>query len=170
MNSNDKTEMPGAGSKAAGSRFFPVFIDLSEKKIIVVGGGTIAERRVKTLLDFAGSILVISPSATDLLRRLSDEGRIEWKQTAYDRGLIQDADMVLACTDDEKVNGDIHAACRCLGIPVNCSNDRHRCDFYFPGIVRKDNVVIGITASGTDHRRAKEVRQLVEKALGEEKE
>ena len=168
MDRNNRQEMPAEGSQAAGSRYFPVFIDLSQKKIVVIGGGRIAGRRVKTLLDFAGEIQVVAPSVTEELKGLADAGLVTWLKQPYERGLIQDADMVLACTDDPGVNQDVYAACKCLGIPVNCADDKRKCDFYFPGVVRQDSLVIGITASGEDHRRARKVREMVEEAVRKE--
>ena len=82
--------------------------------------------------------------------------------------IIENADLVLACTDDPELNGEIYSVCKCLGIPVNVCSDRRKCDFYFPGIVARDNVVIGVTAGGTDHRKAREVREKIERLLEEE--
>ena len=56
--------------------YFPMFVDISEMKIIVVGGGTIATRRIKTLLQFASDITVIAPDVTDSLKLLETEGKI----------------------------------------------------------------------------------------------
>ena len=91
-----------------------------------------------------------------------------WKQEAYTREALRYADLVLACTDDPELNGEIYSVCKCLGIPVNVCSDRRKCDFYFPGIVARDNVVIGVTAGGTDHRKAREVREKIERLLEEE--
>ncbi len=63
--------------------YFPLFIDISQKSIVVVGGGRIAERRVKTLLQFAEDIQVISPKLTEELRCLAESRRIEWIQKRY---------------------------------------------------------------------------------------
>ena len=139
------------------SSYFPMFIDLSGKKIAVVGGGKIALRRIRTLLQFGGKLTVVSPEALPELEALAEEGRIVWIREAYRRELILDADMVLACTDNPAVNDEIYGVCRCLGIPVNVCSDRRKCDFYFPGVVKKENVVVGVTAGGTDHRKAREV-------------
>ena len=147
------------------NKYFPLFVDLSEKQIVVIGAGNIASRRVRTLLSFADHITVVSPDATEEIAKLDAEGRIHWIKENYSRERLADADLVLACTDHPEINSDIHAACKCLGIPVNLCNDRTRCDFYFPGIVEKDNVVVGITASGSDHHLARQVREIISSAL-----
>ncbi len=146
-------------------KYFPVFIDLSDKKIVVVGAGKIGSRRIQTLADFTEHLTVIAEEASPEVEKLADEGRITWKQQSYERELILDADLVLACTDDPELNSGIYSVCKCLGIQVNVCSDKNKCDFYFPGVVHMDNVVVGITASGEDHHQAKVVREKIEKAL-----
>ena len=81
-------------------KYFPLFMDLNSKKVMVVGGGTIAERRIRTLLDFVEEIWVIAPEISDGIRDLKEQGRIFWKKKRYEREDIYDADLVLAATDD----------------------------------------------------------------------
>lgn len=155
-------------STSQGKPFFPVFLDLSEKKVAVVGGGSIAERRILTLSGFVGSITVIAPEVTDAIRRITSDTQqapVTWIAKSYERTDIMDADLVLACTDDPDLNNDIYVACKCLGIMVNDCSDKNKCDFYFPSVVQKDGIVVGINAGGTDHHRVKAVRQRVEEAL-----
>jgi precorrin-2 dehydrogenase/sirohydrochlorin ferrochelatase len=123
---------------------FPVFLDLSEKKVVVIGGGDLAQKRVSSLLDFAGAIQVISPSVTKELEELAEKGRIGWLRQEYERDRILDADLVLACTDDPAVNNDAYVACKCLGILVNNCSDAKKCDFYFPEVLHRDRLVVGI--------------------------
>lgn len=78
---------------------------------------------------------------------------------------IYDADMVIAATNDSQINTDIYNVCKCTGITVNVCSDKHKCDFYFPGIARKENVVIGVTASGDNHRAARETVEKIRKIL-----
>ena len=150
------------------SRQFPVFVDISNKKIYVYGAGTIASRRVKTLLDFSPCLTVTAPEASGLIRKASEEGKLVWRQGEYEPGGIPaDAFMVLAATDDASVNEAVFRECREKGIPVNVCSDRGLCDFQFPGIALKGDVVIGINAGGSNHRLAKtwtdRIRKEVEK-------
>ena len=73
--------------------------------------------------------------------------------------------MVIAATNDWKLNDEIYRVCKEEGIYVNVADDKSKCDFYFPGIYMKDEVVIGITASGLDHSRAKKVRLAIQEAM-----
>lgn len=141
--------------------YFPLFVDLSDKKIVVAGGGTIAERRVKTLLPFSESMTVIAPSCTKELQRLEEKGLILLRKRSVEAADFAGADMVLAATDDNMVNDEIYRLCKDAGILVNVCSDRKKCDFYFPGVVQKENIVVGVTASGANHRMAKQVREAI---------
>ena len=67
------------------SKYFPVFIDLSEKKIMVIGGGTIGARRIRTLLPFCGQLTVVAPKVQPEVEQLAEEGRLEWIREPYNR-------------------------------------------------------------------------------------
>ena len=159
--------------------FFPLFVDLSSRKILVVGGGTIAARRIESLLDFTEDICLLSPEAHPDLQRLAAQGRIRWIRQAYQapgtngtqeqvygqedsQNLVQKADLVLVCTDCPKTNEAIYRSCKQAGIPVNVCSDRDKCDFYFPGIARKNHLLVGITASGQSHQEARRLRERIQ--------
>lgn len=145
--------------------YFPMFTDISKKKILVIGGGNIARRRVRTLLDFAENITVIAPDAGEEIKDLAIKKRIVWKQKTYEREDLYDADLVVAATDKPEVNNDVYSACKCLGITVNTASDKHKCDFHFPGVTEYEGVVIGFNAAGMNHKKTKEVREKVEAFL-----
>jgi len=145
--------------------YFPLFVDLSGRRIAVIGGGAVATRRIGTLLPFGPEITVTAPEVTPALRRLAEEGAITWQARAFEPDDLTGADLVLAATDDRAVNERVGALCRQAGIPVNTADCRETCDFYFPGIIRREEMVIGFSASGTDHRRARRLRELTEESL-----
>lgn len=150
--------------------YFPMFVDLSEKKIVVIGGGKIAQRRVNTLLSFADHITVVSPELTEELHKKADEGKIVWIKASYyevEEKVFSQADIILVATNDPACNEEIAKYCREKNIPVNVSHKKELCDFYFPAVVVQENMVAGITASGLDHSQAKKIRERVEAALSE---
>ena len=154
----DKT---GDGEKA----FFPLFVDINEKKCVVIGAGRIAARRIRTLADFCGNILVIAPEAAPDVRRMAGKGLCRWVSRAYEPGDLADADLVLAATDDPELNEDIYRACKINRVPVNVCSDQKRCDFHFPGIVRRGELVIGVNGAGKDHRRVRALRERLQELL-----
>ena len=131
-----------------------MFVDLSDKTVIIVGGGKLATRRVRTLLQFTRNLLVISPEMTPELIELCNAGYVKYKHRKVKRSDLTDAYIVVAATNDRKVNDDIYHICKEEGIYVNVASDKEKCDFYFPGIVMQDETVIGITASGLDQKQA----------------
>lgn len=141
--------------------YFPVFIDLSEKKILVAGAGRIAARRVKTLAEFGPDITVVAPSVCEELRKMETEGRIRVLQRPFEEADLDGAAMVLTAADDPEVNALVCRLCRERHIPVNNAGDQKQCDFFFPGIARSGEIIAGVTAGGTDHRKAREVTEAV---------
>ena len=144
------------------SAFFPLFVDISEKKIVVIGGGAIATRRVKTLLPFEPQIVVVAPEVTGDLEELEKEEKITIFHREYQREDIYDAWMVLAATNDPELNNGIYSVAKCLGALVNVASNQEKCDFHFPGVIRKDPYVIGINGSGKDHKGTAELRKQIE--------
>lgn len=145
--------------------YFPMFVDLAEKKVVVVGAGTIAKRRIRSLIEFTNHLYVIAPEVNKELLDLEKDGKLTILKKKYDQKDLYGADLVIAATSDHKVNEDIFSVCKCMGITVNVCSDKTKCDFYFPGIVRKDHVVAGVTASGTNHKLAKKAVERIRTAL-----
>ena len=155
--------------------YFPMFIDLSEKRIVIVGGGRVAERRVETLLKFTEDITVISPKVTERLQERVEEAKVRWipeevcgEDKAWGdemKKFLEGADMVPAATSDSTCNERLMHFCRERGICINVSHRKELCDFYFPAVVVKDNVTVGITSGGLDHAQARRVREQIEDIL-----
>lgn len=151
-----------------GARFFPIFIDLKGKRILVIGGGRIAERRVRTLLLFADETEVIAPSFTEgLLALAAEDPGLRLVKKEYSTEDLEGAYMVLSCTDRKELNYRISSECRERGILVNNCADKRDCDFYFPGIAAKGSVVAGVSASGENHGKAAEITKKIRAVLEE---
>ena len=140
-----------------------MFINIADKKILVAGGGTIALRRIRTLLKFGADIHVIAPELCEELTQLEEEGKIKAEHREYRTGDIRGAQIVLAATDDHEVNRKIWEECRAAGIIVNAADDKELCDFYFPSVVMTDEAVIGINSGGADPSITKMIRRKIEK-------
>lgn len=147
--------------------YFPLFINLKEKEILVFGGGTIATRRIKAMLPYGAIIRVIAPEISEELQRLAEQNenlRLEYRK--YKLSELQKPDFVLAATSDERVNQTIFRECRHKGILVNVASNRELCDFYFPGVVQQGDITIGITANGKNHKKAAEVTEQIRRLFG----
>lgn len=153
--------------------YFPLFVDISDKKIVVVGGGQIASRRVKTLTSFAENITVIAPEISVMMGKLEQAGKILLKRREYRIGDIDKADIVLAATDKKELNYKIAMECRAIEqdngrrILLNVVDDRRLCSFYFPAVVQREEIVIGINSGGNNPGKVKDLRKKLEGQLGE---
>lgn len=142
-------------------RVFPLFVSLENKKILVVGAGNIAARRIKALLPFEAEIVVVAPEIRKECRFCAEEKRIRVIHRKYQSQDLEEVYLVLACSDQEEVNEQVCEDAKKRGILVNRCDKKEDCDFYFPGIALKGDVVAGISAGGNDHALAKRVTEKV---------
>jgi precorrin-2 dehydrogenase/sirohydrochlorin ferrochelatase/precorrin-6A/cobalt-precorrin-6A reductase len=132
-------------------RYFPMYVNLCRKRVLVVGGGKIAARRIETLLKFDCDITVVSPEADAAVLAHCSSKRLTLRARRYTAGDLESADMVLAVTNDRKVNRRVGLEAKALGIPVSVADAREECAFYFPAIVEHDGIVIGLSSQGQSH-------------------
>jgi len=128
--------------------YYPIFLDISKKSCLVVGGGNVAERKVSILLKFKANIKVVSPHISKPLMKLAEKGRIHVSLKEYDASDLIDAALVFAATDIESVNQSIRKDASERNIPVNVVDNPDLCDFIVPSIVKKDPILIAISTSG----------------------
>ncbi|MCX7843472.1 MAG: bifunctional precorrin-2 dehydrogenase/sirohydrochlorin ferrochelatase [Clostridia bacterium] len=146
---------------------FPVFIDIGGKKCVVVGGGSVAARKTQTLLMFDAAVTVISPGLSDGLCELLDKGRISFVNERYSKEALEGAFMVIAATDDSAVNAQIYLDAVEKGILVNVADCPEKCSFVFPSIVKRGDLVLGISTSGGFPALSKSIRRRLEKVFPE---
>ena len=144
---------------------FPMYVDLSDKKIVIAGGGNIGCRRVKTLIGFCDHITVVSPKILPCIEPYIKDKKIRWADKNIDVDDIKDADIVIAATNDNELNKKIYLYCREKGITVNNASDQNECDFQFPAVIKFENIVIGLNSGGTDHKKVKKFREKLENFL-----
>lgn len=147
-------------------RKFPLFMDLHTWRILVVGGGKIARRRVEALLEFEpGHITVVAVKVEPAFKEWETLPNVSVCERAYSTDDLENCRMVLAATDDGELNKRIGVECRNRGILVNVASDRELCDFHFPGIAIHGPVTVGVNAAGLDHRLARETREQIQAFL-----
>lgn len=158
------TSVPAAETDLG--QWFPFFLDISQKKFVVVGGGKIAQRRIRTLLRFRCNITIVAEEiAAEIAEWIADSLQVTARIKAFSPEDLEDADYVLAATNNKEVNQQIYLWCKEKKIAVNVADNREKCDFYFPGIVREHGVTAGITAEGKNHQLAKKATGAVARCL-----
>ena len=143
---------------------FPLFMSLSGKTVTVVGAGKIASRRIKVLLEYGARIRVIAPQICAEIRALP--GFLEIIEREYEGGDVSGSFMVIAATDSREVNQKAGADAKAEGIHVSVADSREECSFYFPAVIRKGGISIGLVSDGSDHaaaaRTAGELREYLQ--------
>ncbi|MDO4540333.1 MAG: bifunctional precorrin-2 dehydrogenase/sirohydrochlorin ferrochelatase [Syntrophomonadaceae bacterium] len=130
------------------AHLYPIYLNLEHKKCLVIGGGSVAERKVKTLLEYGAKVSLVSPDIQSGLRQLHDSGAIEWQAASFAPDHLEGVFMAFITTDDHELNGEIAAACRERGIMVNAADDPPNCDFYVPAVLRQDHLAVAISTEG----------------------
>lgn len=135
--------------------YFPFYIDIENKNILVVGGGTVALRKIEKLLPFKPSITVVSPKISTEILRLN----VNTINREFADGDLENVFCVISATDDEQVNAHIFDLCSAKNILVNTVDDKEKCGFIFPALVQKNSVTVGITTSGKSPIYAKYLKE-----------
>lgn len=148
--------------------YYPINIDLKNKRCVVIGGGEVAERKVETLLDFGAAVCVVSPKLTPSLERLAAEGRIEHISGVYSPETLDGALLIIAATDDTETNRAVSADAQRLGILVNVADNPELCTFFVPAMVRRGDLIISICTSGKSPALARRIREDLESKFGPE--
>jgi siroheme synthase-like protein len=150
-----------ARSAAGAPPRFPIFIDLSGRDVVVVGGGRIAARRVNALLPFGARITVVAPRLAPGLHPLAERGDISWISREYLKSDLAGAAMAVAVTSSREVNRQVGEDARALGVPVSVADRRDECTFWFPAVVRSGDLVAGLVSAGGDHALVKRAAQML---------
>jgi uroporphyrin-III C-methyltransferase/precorrin-2 dehydrogenase/sirohydrochlorin ferrochelatase len=144
---------------------FPAFLDMREKPVVVVGGGEVAERKVKALLRCGAHVTVVAPEVTDRLAVLAHDGTLAHRVKRFDESDLHGARMVVAATDDAMVNENIGRAATDLGLLVNVADDPALSTFLMGAAVERGPVQVAISTSGTSPALARRLRARIEGAV-----
>ncbi|MDD5008637.1 MAG: bifunctional precorrin-2 dehydrogenase/sirohydrochlorin ferrochelatase [Syntrophorhabdaceae bacterium] len=142
--------------------YYPLFLDVAQKPCIVLGGGKVAERKVKMLLKFDAMVKLISPDVTNALRLLAQKGKINIVRRGYRTTDLRNVSLIFAATDNEKMNNKIRDDARRRNIPVNVVDNPDLCDFIVPSIIKKGPLVIAISTSGVLPLLSKKLRKEID--------
>lgn len=143
---------------------YPLNVDLSGRSLILVGGGRVAERKVRGILS-AGtetSICVIAPKITMVLQEHAAAGRLCWKQAYYADGMLEGAFLVYAATDLREVNAAVAAEAKRRGIPVNVIDDPAASTFQVPASIRRGELILSVSTAGGSPALSRAIRMELE--------
>ena len=147
---------------------YPLFLDLSGKPCVVVGGGAVAERKCLPLLKAGAAVTVVSPTLTPLLEKHKRKGLIVHKERGYKNGDIKTAFLVIAATDSEETNGKISRDVLAFDKLLNVVDNPSLCNFIVPSVVKRGLLTIAISTGGASPAMAKAIRREIEELYGTE--
>jgi precorrin-2 dehydrogenase/sirohydrochlorin ferrochelatase len=146
--------------------YYPVFLNLKGKRCVVIGGGKVAERKVKGLLEAEASVTVISPQLTEELQRLKDLKLFTHVARSYQLGDLRDAFLVIAATSDMNVNKQIFR--EASEKPLNVVDIPELCTFIVPSIIRKGPLTVAISTSGLSPSLSRSLRLELQEIIPDE--
>ncbi len=148
--------------------YYPVFLNVSDRKCVVVGGGQVALRKVKMLLEHGANVEVISPDLCPGLDKLAENGKIKALQRRYQIGDLRGAFMAIAATNDNATNQEVVKEARRGHILVNVVDDVEDSNFIVPSYLRRGDVTIAISTAGLSPALARKIRAKLEGEFGDE--
>jgi precorrin-2 dehydrogenase/sirohydrochlorin ferrochelatase len=149
-------------------RYYPIYLDIEDRNVIIIGGGNVCARKAETMMKYGGRVTVISPRFTDEIERWGAEGCLRLLRKRYEERDIEDAHIVIASTDDTSVNEQIAADCRKRRIPVNVVDVTPLCEFIVPAIIEKGSIQIAVSTGGSSPAIARTLREELTKFIGPE--
>ena len=167
--------------------YFPMFVDMTERECLIVGGGNVAYRKVIVMLDFGAKVTVVAEDICDELRKLTiddiasedktgsytanKENRITFIKRRFERKDCDGMEMVIAATDDNDSNHELAESCKAKDIMVNAVDQKADCSFIFPSYIKEKNLVAAFSSGGnspvlTQYLKGKE-QEILTPFLGE---
>lgn len=150
------------------SKTYPIFLKIAGKACLVVGGGRVAERKTKSLLDAGARVTLISPELTSGLRQLAEAGKLFWERRPYRQQDLEGQMLVFVATNDREINSRVVKDCRHRGIWVNVSDEGEKSSFFIPAVIRRGELQIAISTGGRSPALARYLRHRLEKEIGPE--
>jgi len=149
---------------------YPIMLDLTGRSCLVVGGGKVAARKIKTLLHSGAKVTVISPQAVPSVAQWSEEARITWHQEEYVSQDVRDYAFVFAATNRPEVNLAVYEAVQKHGGWINIIDRPDLCNFTVPASVHRGKLVISVSTSGASPGLSRQIRKKMEEDYGSEYE
>ena len=147
---------------------YPVFFDIRAKRCLVIGGGIVAERKVRGLLREEADVVIVSPEVTDGIARLAARGQCRWLRKKYGTGDLDGAFLVFAATGSPTVQEQVASDAEILGLPVNVVDQPERCTFHVPAVLRRGDLTLAVSTAGKSPALAAMVRQRLSDQYGDE--
>jgi len=148
--------------------YYPIFLELQGRPCLVIGGGSVAERKVEKLLEAGAEVTLIGPSVTERLRALAESEIICHKGRVYQHGDLAPFQLAFAAADDAAVNAAVKREGEERGVWVNVADDPAHCDFILPSVLRRGDLVVAVATGGSSPALSRAIREELERYFTED--
>lgn len=146
--------------------YMPIFLAMTGRRCVVIGGGEIAARKVAQLLAAEAQVTVVSPRIVRELAVLAESAVITYRERKWECGDLRGFDLAFAATDDPIAHQEISKEARELGVMLNVADEPALCDFIAPAVVRRGDLQIAVSTSGASPAMASRIRRDLEDQFG----
>lgn len=148
--------------------YYPIFLDIENRNVVIIGGGEVCARKAETMMRYGAKVTIVSPELTPEIEKWAAAGQLTIHRKRYETNDIEDANIVIASTDDTTVNERVAADARALRIPVNVVDVTHLCEFIVPAIIEKDGIQIAVSTGGKSPALARTLKEDLNRTVGPE--
>jgi siroheme synthase-like protein len=148
--------------------YYPIFLNLTGQRCIVIGGGAVAERKVEGLLQAGAWVTVVSPTLTSKLISVVAQGAIRHIRRAYQAGDLRGYALGFVATADPGVSAEVAREGRDLGVWVNAADDPSHCDFILPSLLRRGELMVAVSSGGSSPALSRAIREELESYFTED--
>ena len=141
---------------------YPIYLEVSSRRIVIIGGGAVATRKVQVLLEAGARLVIVSPKIDDVLTNLCRGTNAELIKSRYSKNYLAGATLAIAATNDHKLNKQIYKDCQELEILCNVVDEPELCDFFVPAVVKRGDLQIAIGTEGNCPAYAGHIREKLE--------
>ena len=149
-------------------RYFPIYLDLRNQPVLVVGGGRVAEGKIEQLLEAGARIRLVSPALTARLRELAGDGRLDYRCAEFSEADLAGQLVVVCATNDQAVNESVARAAQARRMLCNVVDQPALCNFITPALVTRGDLQISISTGGGSPSLAQRVKREVGELIGDE--
>lgn len=149
-------------------RYYPINLDLKDRRVLVVGGGVIAEGKARQLVEAGAAVHIVSPELTESLNELAEQGKIIWRQGVFAESDLEGSWLVISATDDQAVNEAVARAAAQRSLLCNVVDQTALCNFITPALITRGGIQISISSGGGSPSVAQRVKREIGELIGEE--
>jgi len=149
-------------------KYYPIFLDLENRDVAIIGGGEVCARKAETMMRYGARVTIVSPEFTPEIEQWAADGKLTLRRKRYESGDLDGASIVIASTDDTRVNEQVAADARARKVPVNVVDVTPLCEFIVPAIIEKGSITVAVSTGGKSPALARTLKEDLIRTIGPE--